>query len=46
MTDLDGTAVLEREGSVVSPDIVSGSLTDLARLGCRVSINTLRFPLK
>ncbi len=45
MTDLDGTAVLEREGSVVIPDIVSGSLTDLARLGCRVSINTLRFPL-
>ncbi len=25
MTDLDGTAVLEREGSVVIPDIVSGS---------------------
>ncbi len=45
MTDLDGTAVLEREGSVVIPDIVSGSLTDLSRLGCRVSINTLRFPL-
>ncbi len=45
MTDLDGTAVLEREGTVVIPDIVSGSLTDLAQRGCRVSINTLRFPL-
>ena len=45
MTDLDGTAVLEREGLVVIPDIVSGSLTDLSRRGCRVSINTLRFPL-
>jgi hypothetical protein len=45
MTDLDGTAVLEREGMVVIPEIVSGALTNLSRLGCRVSINTLRFPM-
>jgi hydroxymethylpyrimidine pyrophosphatase-like HAD family hydrolase len=45
MTDLDGTAVLERDGLVVIPDIVSGALTDLSRMGCPVSINTLRFPM-
>lgn len=45
MTDLDGTAVLERDGIVMIPEAVSRPLTDLAALGCRVMLNTLRFPL-
>ncbi len=45
MTDLDGTAVLEREGCVLVPDEVSHALAALHRRGCPVALNTLRFPL-
>ena len=45
ITDLDGTAVLEREGRVfVAPEVEFG-LKHLRDLGRPVAINTLRFPL-
>ena len=45
ITDLDGTAVLEREGRVfVAPEVEFG-LKHLRELGRPVAINTLRFPL-
>ncbi len=45
ITDLDGTAVLEREGRVyVAPEVEFG-LKNLRDLGRPVAINTLRFPL-
>jgi hydroxymethylpyrimidine pyrophosphatase-like HAD family hydrolase len=45
VTDLDGTAVLEREGRVlVAPEVEFG-LKRLADLGRPVVLNTLRFPL-
>ncbi len=45
VTDLDGTAVLEREGRVfVAPEVEFG-LKHLRDLGRPVAINTLRFPL-
>lgn len=45
ITDLDGTAVHEREGRVVIPDAVSHGLGHLQELGHPVILNTLRFPL-
>lgn len=45
ITDLDGTAVLEREGRAhVAPEVEAG-LKLLSDLGRPVAINTLRFPL-
>ena len=45
ITDLDGTAVLEREGRVfVAPEVEFG-LKHVRDLGRPVAINTLRFPL-
>jgi hydroxymethylpyrimidine pyrophosphatase-like HAD family hydrolase len=45
ITDLDGTAVLEREGRVfVAPEVEFG-LKNLRDLGRPVAVNSLRFPL-
>lgn len=45
ITDLDGTAVLEREGKVlVAPEVEFG-LKHIRDLGRPVAINSLRFPL-
>lgn len=45
ITDLDGTAVLEREGRVYVAQEVEFGLKRLRDLGRPVAINTLRFPL-
>lgn len=45
ITDLDGTAVLEREGVVLVADTVTQGLRALVGLGRPVVLNTLRFPL-
>lgn len=45
MTDLDGTAVIERDGRIVVPEEVALPLRRLNDLGCPVALNTLRFPL-
>ena len=45
MTDLDGTAVHEDMGRIVIPKSVSHGLTEVARLGRPIVLNTLRFPL-
>jgi hydroxymethylpyrimidine pyrophosphatase-like HAD family hydrolase len=45
ITDLDGTAVLEREGRIYLPPTVEGGLEHIRRLGRPVIANTLRFPL-
>jgi len=45
ITDLDGTAVLERAGQVVVAPEVEFGLKRLNDLGRPVAINTLRFPL-
>jgi hydroxymethylpyrimidine pyrophosphatase-like HAD family hydrolase len=44
MTDLDGTAVIERNGRTVVAADVELALKRLRDLGCPVAINTLRFP--
>ena len=44
ITDLDGTAVLEREGRIYLPPTVEGGLEHIRRLGRPVIANTLRFP--
>ena len=44
MTDLDGTAVLEREGRIYLPPSVDRGLAHVRRLGRPVIANTLRFP--
>lgn len=44
ITDLDGTAVLEREGRIYLPPAVEGGLEHIRRLGRPVIANTLRFP--
>ena len=44
-TDLDGTAVLEREGVIYLPPEVDQGLAAIRRLGRPVIANTLRFPL-
>lgn len=45
MTDLDGTAVVERYGQVYVAESVAEGLGALVELGRPVVINTLRFPL-
>ncbi len=45
VTDLDGTAVHEREGRTVIAEPVESGLKALAERGCPVVINSLRFPL-
>lgn len=45
ITDLDGTAVLERDGRVVIPKTVSHALRRLHERGRPIAINSLRFPL-
>jgi hydroxymethylpyrimidine pyrophosphatase-like HAD family hydrolase len=45
ITDLDGTALLEREGRLWVAQEVEFGLKRLAELGRPVAINTLRFPL-
>ena len=45
VTDLDGTALLERDGRVFGAPEVEFGLKHLRDLGCPVAINTLRFPL-
>lgn len=45
ITDLDGTAVLEREGRIYLPPAVELGLEHIRRLGRPVIANTLRFPL-
>jgi len=45
VTDLDGTAVHEFEGSIIIPDAVSHSLKRLRDHGRPVILNSLRFPL-
>lgn len=45
ITDLDGTAVHEREGEVVIPHVVSHALKRLREQGHPIAINTLRFPM-
>ena len=44
VTDLDGTAVHEREGRVLIADPVAEGLRELAMQGRPVVLNTLRFP--
>jgi len=44
ITDLDGTAVLEREGRIYLPPTVEAGLEHIRRLGRPVIANTLRFP--
>src|SRR5690606_10649763 len=44
VTDLDGPAVLESEGRVAIPHVVSHALKTLNEQGIPVAINTLRFP--
>jgi hydroxymethylpyrimidine pyrophosphatase-like HAD family hydrolase len=43
-TDLDGTAVIEREGRIYLPPAVDDGLEHIRRLGRPVIANTLRFP--
>lgn len=45
ITDLDGTALEEREGTVFVAEAVAEGLKALADLGRPVVLNTLRFPL-
>lgn len=45
ITDLDGTAVHERDGRILVADTVTAGLKAVAGLGRPVVINTLRFPL-
>jgi len=45
MTDLDGTAVFEREGRIYLPPSVENGLMHVRRLGRPVIANTLRFPM-
>jgi len=45
VTDLDGTAVLEREGRIYLPPSVELGLQHVHRRGRPVIANTLRFPL-
>jgi hypothetical protein len=45
ITDLDGTAVLEREGRIYLPPEVELGLQRVHALGRPVIVNTLRFPL-
>lgn len=45
ITDLDGTAVHERDGTVFIAESVTRGLKALVELGRPVVINTLRFPL-
>lgn len=45
MTDLDGTAVLEREGRIYLPPTVEAGLEHIRLAGRPVIANTLRFPL-
>lgn len=45
MTDLDGTAVLEREGRIYLPPEVELGLKRVHERGRPVIANTLRFPL-
>ena len=44
VTDLDGTAVLEREGRIFLPSSVELGLRHVHRRGRPVIANTLRFP--
>ena len=45
ITDLDGTAVHERDGKTIIHDHVKYGLEKLYELGRPIVINTLRFPL-
>jgi hydroxymethylpyrimidine pyrophosphatase-like HAD family hydrolase len=45
ITDLDGTAVLEREGRIYLPPTVELGLEHIRKLGRPVIANTLRFPM-